>query len=144
MFGLAHVAVVLCAALPCLHTKMGDTANTYSLYRLFSQSGHILNAGQFIVCALFVLCIGAGASFTFRPRDPFKARRLALIVTIVGLATFLLQTLAIFRGYTQSTLPFLPPVHHRAGVGLWLMLSAQLFALFLAAKLPRAGTPSAR
>ena len=136
-FGLAHLATPVFAALPCLHTQMGDTRNTLSLYSILGNAAVSPAARLLVPWVVFVLCAGFGASFVFRRAVSPRARAAAIGATAAGFFFFLEQSLPVLAGHTQQTLPFLPPIIFRGGVGLWLILVAQCVALRLAWKLPR-------
>lgn len=143
-FGLAHLTIPVFAALPCVHTRMGDTALTFTIYSFFTNPQYPLTTRQAAPWAVFALMIGLGASFAFRSTELRKARTVAIVVTALALFAFLDQTLAVLKGYTQATVFFLPPIEFRAGVGLWCMLGAQAIALWQAVQFPLAAKPTDR
>lgn len=143
-FALTLLSVAVFAALPCVHTTMGDTALSFSLYSMFFNAPIQLSAREALPWITFAFAIGLGASLAFRPVGAARARRLAQIAVVAALACFCDQCLAILKGYTQPTVIFLPPIQYRAGVGLWCMLAALILASVQAWQLPRGANPADR
>lgn len=136
-FGLAHLATPFLAALPCVNTRMGDTSNAFSLYSIFGHAVASPAIRLIVPWVVFAFCTGFGASFVVRRTISSRARAAAIGATAAGFIFFLHQSLPMFAGQTQQTVPFLPPIIFRAGIGLWLILITQFAALRLAFKLPR-------
>jgi len=141
-FGLLHLLSPVLAALPCLHTRMGDVTRTFSLFGVFGQAQVTPSFRALAPYIVYVAATGIGAAFLFRQPDSPRARRLAIATASIGLLALLDLGWPAFTFSQQATLPFLPPVELRAGIGLWGLLVLQILAVRAARKLPPSISPT--
>jgi len=141
-FGLLHLLSPVLAALPCLHTRMGDVTRTFSLFGVFGQAQVTPSFRALAPYIVYVVATGIGAAFLFRQPDGPRARRPAIATASIGLVALLDLGWPAFTFSQQATLPFLPSVELRAGIGLWGLLVLQILAVRAARKLPPSISPT--